>query len=416
MSSPSDHETGADLSGVAVPTGSLAWYGVAQAVPGVTMLASVPIWIRMVGGEQYGEYAVIWAVGIASAAFSTGWLRQSLLRETGLPAGTLSALPRWSVAACVAVPGAVVAVASPWVLGRDPLDLAIACCFGTSVAVALIVTTVLQQRERPTMVALAESGRAVATLALSLALVAAVSPTSQSLLAAAAIANFAVVVLARARGAAGSDGRLPTEVLAAWWAYGWPLSVWLGLAPAMLYSDRVLLGPFVADATLGAYAASSDLVVRGVAVVATPVAMVLHPALMRAANMGQSAAAVAASRRWAVRLAAVLGIGIVLVAVAGRWLNDLLLEGGSVSTSTLLGLSVGASLWQLGLLLHKPLEIARRTGVMLGVLSLALSVGLLLVAVLARLGPEGAAWGMAGGTGTYVAAILVVTRSRQEAP
>lgn len=412
MSSSPHHDAG-DLGELVVRPRSLAWYGVAQAVPGITMLASVPIWIRLVGGEQYGEYAVVWAVGIASAAFSTGWLRQSLLRETGLPAGTLSALPRWSLAACVLVPGAVVGVAALWVLDRDPLALAIAYCFGVSIAVSLIVSTVLQQRERAPMVALAESGRAVATLALSLVLVEVASPTSESLLAAAAIANVGVVVLVRRPGTAAWDGRPSNEVLGGWWAYGWPLSVWLGLAPAMLYSDRILLGQFVDDATLGAYAASSDLVVRGVAVVATPVAMVLHPALMRAANRGEPEAAVAVSKTWAVRLAMVLAIGVVLVAVAGRWLNDLVLDSGTISTSTLVGLSVGASLWQLGLLLHKPLEIERRTGVMLVVLSCSLAAGLLLVAVLARFGPEGAAWGMASGTGVYVAATLVVTRSRR---
>ena len=51
-----------------------------------------------------------------------------------------------------------------------------------------------------------------------------------------------LVVGARANRGRGRNDETAT-VLAAWWAYGWPMSLWLGLAPLLLYSDRLLLRP-----------------------------------------------------------------------------------------------------------------------------------------------------------------------------
>ena len=51
--------------------------------------------------------------------------------------------------------------------------------------------------------------------------------------------------------------RSDASVLTEWWAYGWPMSLWLGVAPLVLYSDRLLLRPWVSDETLGAYSAAS---------------------------------------------------------------------------------------------------------------------------------------------------------------
>ena len=143
----------------------------------------------------------------------------------------------------------------------------------------------------------------------------------------------------------------------------------------------------------------------------TPIAMVLHPAVMKAANTGRTDAALELSRRWALRLAAGLAVGMVAVAIAGKSAAEFVLGGRAPSTWTLIALAAGACLWQLGLLLHKPLEIARQTVAMLVLLCTSFGVALALIAVLAIiLGPVGAALGMACGTGLYAGSTVLYAR------
>ena len=384
---------------------SLAWYAIAQAVPGVAMLFAVPLWLRLVGAPEYAHYATVWAVSVTATAASTGWLRQAMLRATGQDDSDLHHLPVWSVAGSLALPGLACGLVS--LLTTHSIGAAVvACLFGLSSAAALLAATVLQRAEQAKYVAMAESGRALGGIVLSLVLFLALPRSSTVILLACVLANVVVlaVLVVGARANRGRGGTTSSSVLAAWWAYGWPMSLWLGLAPLLLYSDRLLLRPWVDSEMLGAYSASSDLIVRGAAVIATPVTMSLTPIVMRLANAGEASHEVLAlTRVWMWRLAVLFAVLLVLVLLIGRQVIELLLGVDVVSTSTLAGLLVGGALWQIGLLAHKPLEIERRTRAMLATLVVATSLGVVAVAVLAAVqGPAGAAWAMAGAAGVYV--------------
>src|SRR5262249_51795347 len=54
--------------------------------PGVMGLLSVTVFVRLVGYEQYGRYAVLVAVMLACSAGASGWLNQGILRFQSLNA------------------------------------------------------------------------------------------------------------------------------------------------------------------------------------------------------------------------------------------------------------------------------------------------------------------------------------------
>ncbi len=389
---------------------SVAWYAVAQAGPGVAMLLAVPLWTRLVGASEYAHYATVWAVCVTAGAASTGWLRQAMLRASGRSDSQLSHLPLWSVVGSLAVPALACAAVS---LGRGPGAVVAASAFGLTSAAAQVTATLLQRGDRARAVAFAETSRTVVGILLSVVLVQAVATTSTMILAACAAANVLVLAVLVLR----SSGPVPRwsgsgAVLAEWWSYGWPMSLWLGLAPLLLYTDRLLLRFWVDDATLGAYAATSDLVVRGAAVVAAPLTMALTPAVMRASNAGGPVDDLMTGiGRWMLRLVVLFAGLLVLTLLVGTRLIDLLLDVESPSRSTLAGLLVGGAAWQIGLLAHKPLEIARRTRMMLGLLVAASAVALVPMPFLAaRYGPPGVAWAMAAGACCYVLAAWSVGR------
>src|SRR5271169_1001142 len=58
---------------------SLSYFG-NKVVPGLMGLISVPVFIRLIGLDEYGRFAVIVPFLMAIAGASSGWLAQSVLR------------------------------------------------------------------------------------------------------------------------------------------------------------------------------------------------------------------------------------------------------------------------------------------------------------------------------------------------
>src|SRR3989454_12284475 len=55
-------------------------YLLSKVVPGLMGLLSVLVFVRLVGYEQYGRYAVVFAFVMAWASGMAGWLSQGILR------------------------------------------------------------------------------------------------------------------------------------------------------------------------------------------------------------------------------------------------------------------------------------------------------------------------------------------------
>ena len=55
-------------------------YFLSKIVPGLMGFLSVLVFVRMIGVEQYGRYAVVFALVTASASGLAGWLSQGILR------------------------------------------------------------------------------------------------------------------------------------------------------------------------------------------------------------------------------------------------------------------------------------------------------------------------------------------------
>jgi O-antigen/teichoic acid export membrane protein len=55
-------------------------YFLSKVIPGLMGFLSVLVFVRLIGYEQYGHYAVVFAVVMASASGMAGWLSQGILR------------------------------------------------------------------------------------------------------------------------------------------------------------------------------------------------------------------------------------------------------------------------------------------------------------------------------------------------
>ena len=60
--------------------GDALYYSISKIIPGLTGLISVILFFRLIGAEEYGKYSIIFSFTNLIAAFSFGWLNQSILR------------------------------------------------------------------------------------------------------------------------------------------------------------------------------------------------------------------------------------------------------------------------------------------------------------------------------------------------
>jgi O-antigen/teichoic acid export membrane protein len=160
----------------------------------------------------------------------------------------------------------------------------------------------------------------------------------------------------------------------------------------------------------GDYAAAADLVVRGMGLVVAPVVMFLHPAFMRMWNTDGPHEALRSWRRTTLLLAgATMGAACVAI-IAYLALGDVLLDH-LIPFAAFAVVSFTAAVWQLGLMVHKPLEASGRTRTMLLTLIFSLLVTLgLNLALAVPFAETGVATAAAGGALFYIVATTVLNK------
>ena len=394
----------------------LAGFSAAKAVPGLILLVSVPVWLRLYGPRDYGLFSLYWATALIGTSLTTGWLRQAVLRHTGVADMAYERLPRRHrrTLELSAVLTTVPLAAVTWTALSDPGErlafLALAAAALVTNSWYLIRQTLAQRDGRAGTYALAEGVRAGGALLFSVGLALFGFAHSWALIAAhAAAALLAGLLISSPPNAVPLVAHAPRRLLGDYWRFGWPLSLWLAVSASTMYLDRYVLTWLYGADRAGAYAAAADLVVRGLGIAVVPILLVLHPRFMRAWNTDDRARTIRAWKRmmWALTATVTAACGTAIVAYA-LWSELLLVDPIPVSAFT--ALAFGAGGWQIALLAHKPLEAANRTGWMLLAVLASFTSTLALTLALAPAWAElGVAVSFAAGPLVYIGLITVLT-------
>jgi O-antigen/teichoic acid export membrane protein len=357
-------------------------YGLAKAIPGVLMLASVPLWVRLYGTIDYGTYAVIWGSVLFSASLGTGWLRQSGLKYTGSSHNRLGNVPRRWIAASIFASGMPPAIVVWTLRDSQPAEstsvlAAASVAFAVVSAIYYLVLSVAQRDQRSGAFTLAECLRSALTLIASLVLPWMLGYSGATLIAANAIGTLVgLAVLSPGMRFSRRDAELSRSVLRDFWSFGWPMGMWQAVAAMTLYMDRFFITLFLGSSAAGTYAALADLLVRGFTILSYPILVAGHPAIMRAWNTGRRRQAMELSRLWTSRLACIVAVGIAVGVLACLLFGEWVIGARVDSSPTLWCLALGAGCWQLALMTHKGLEMAGRPRLMLTCLTLLVAVSI----------------------------------------
>lgn len=419
------HLSGPELGARALPTSEIvarvpplavAGYAMGRLIPGVIVLASVPIWIRNFGASAYGSFSVVQASMLICAALGTGWLRQAALRFTGRRGFGLLDQPRRVLIAAVVSVGLMTCIASEWALGDSALPLrsmGATALFAMTYGVYVLTQTAVQRDGGVFKFNLAEVLRAGVMLLASMLLARKTSHGLDAIVMGGVLGNLAgIASTVRFPGRRGPESGVPRwQVARSYWSFGWPLGVWLGISSFTLYADRFILSLFLSQSELGRYTATADLISRGFTMVALPIVMAVHPVLMHEHNAGRTASYSRTLRRWSRGLLGVIAVVVVGVAVVGPELIESLIGQRAIARPAMVILALGSGLWQYTALAHKPLEIAHRTRTMMGFAAAALASEVAFSLAVARpLGVVGVVSGLLFGALLYLTLVLCLTR------
>jgi O-antigen/teichoic acid export membrane protein len=395
-------------------------YFLSKAFPAAFTFLGIVLFVRIAGKEEYGKYSLLISMILFLLAFTSGWISQVILRFHSLYCHTREKLSYAKAVTLSSLLSAAVGVAMVCV-SIGMLREAPEHTLPLSIAVYVIAfsytlkTTRLQVGLRPGGIVLNEIVRSALVIAVPLCLFLLFgSMDSLSMLLGTAVAYLSALLL-RSGGLRMGDfhkvlfskTRGLKPYLIEYGRYGVPLSLWLAVAYLLNVSDRYLIAHFTNYESVGIYSAVYDLVYKSFSLAFFPVLMAAHPLIMNnwAKNKGESMRILKKSMRYQALIFPIVLAGLVilspLLSASLKIERHLILEIG-------LPVAIGAFLWQFSMLLHKPMELHKKTMPMLAFVSLALLVNVLgNIIFMPRFGFIVAAYTTLAGACTYALLVTI---------
>jgi O-antigen/teichoic acid export membrane protein len=366
-------------------------YFLSKIIPGLMGFLSVLVFVRLLGVEQYGRYAVIFAFVMAWASGLSGWLSQGMLRfqsQWHEPEDTASFLRSTILGTGISATAGFIflGIAMPALGIEKGWSLVIPLTLLGALIVYIVATARFQASLQSRKVLWLEATRAVLCFLIPVSLLVLTRTRDYRLLLLGIAIGYSLPlagwILLRERPGRHHAMRLldgpsarARKVLGEIWRFGWPVAVWLLCQQGLLVSDRYFLQRFSGYADAGVYASMYDLIVRSFSLIFMPVTLAIHPLVMKLWNSGKRGEAVRAIRSGVIyQLLLFIPVGIGFYFLAPFVTRLVLGSQNAAGSALVLPLAVGGFLWQVCLLSHKPLEILCQTKRMLVGIACSLAI------------------------------------------
>ena len=373
---------------------SIGYFG-SKVIPGLMGLLSVTVFIRVLGVTEYGRLAVVLPLLMAIGSASSGWLAQGILRfhpaanddmtkrrnfQRAITKGRLHALGIAAILVAGLLAGFHYRVTS--------IIISLGFCFAL-VAYSVILSE-LQAQFQPVLVLRQEVVRSIASVVVPLFLIRIIGQKQFEwvILGQAIAYGFPILLVLRwrdSRSEAEEFTPLPTpdalatrRTIQQIWRFGWAVGAWLLLSQLLPVIDRWAIQRFAGYSSAGTYASLYEVSIRSFSFLLFPLTQAAHPRIMGLSNEGDYAEAYKLIRHSILSQFLIFIVAFGTAWALAPWITRHILGfDDPVAAHMLPVLLTGGFLWQLALLLHKPMEIAHQTGAMLAGMALVLVINLI---------------------------------------
>lgn len=149
--------------------------------------------------------------------------------------------------------------------------------------------------------------------------------------------------------------------------YGWPLSLWFTISSVLNVGDRYIINIYLTKTDLGIYSAIYDLLYKGVSVAFTPILAAGYPIISKYYNNDERGKAYSFLRKLIFFEILILIVGFIVSLYFDKFfLEHIVRINYTEDIAKLVSLIlIGAIVWQIAMLVHKPLELELKTRMML---------------------------------------------------
>jgi len=344
------------------------FYGLSKLIPGLFGLISVIFFFRWVGAEEYGQYSIIFSFTNLIAAFSFGWLNQSILRYGSSFSSENKIVYPLIIGSVYGVSFiiSILAIGSYFYFPtKFPLTTTI--LLAGSIAVFNQIKTRFQSKESPKNVVLITSLQSFLMFAFAFFTTRWIGANAVSLLLGLAFGYLIPSIFCIKRIHLGQIWTDKNKLMVKkFFNYGAPLSLWFGIQLSLNFSDRFFIEQFYGPQLMGSFAGFSEFIIRVFSIIIFPVTLAIHPKVMNQWNRNQNTHETFRHILNGGLLQIVIFSGVLVLALVFKHhiFNAILslVSGIDMEMERLLiPLLIGGFLWQFGLIVHKPLEVAEKT-------------------------------------------------------
>lgn len=161
--------------------------------------------------------------------------------------------------------------------------------------------------------------------------------------------------------------------------YGWPLSLWFTVSSLLNVADRYIIDFFLSNETVGRYSAIYDLLYKAITIVCAPILAAGYPVIAKHYNSDEPKKAYSFIRN----LILLEIVGLCIIVIVAYYLRGFFIINVARLSLTqenielVIPILIGAMLWQISMLLHKPLELRKETKKMLIFIIIAFAFNLI---------------------------------------
>lgn len=162
--------------------------------------------------------------------------------------------------------------------------------------------------------------------------------------------------------------------------YGGPLALWFTVSAILNISDRYIIKYYFNDELVGVYSSIYDMLYKGITMFCSPILIAGFPIITKYYNFGN----ISKAYNMIKKLILVEFIFLILVIFIGYYLRDffilkvLNLPINETTRSLIIPLIISVFMWQIAMLVHKPMELKKQTIRMLIAVALSLFVNIVI--------------------------------------
>lgn len=348
-------------------------YAFTKALPGVTGLLSVILFFRLAGPVEYGRFSLLFTFANMCSAFSFGWLSQAILRYYSRVNDQNHFLT--IAAKGFALSGVfcilLITILQWFSFPRDSSALMV-------IALTIMIggfslsNVFFQARQQPLMVVKLTSLQGFLSVVLPVTFMLVFTKGHTSIIWGFALAYALPVLLVFKHINSGIVEKISSNKqnqLFSFFNYGWPLSFWFVANISLRFLDRLFIEKFLDTSTMGSYASFVDLITRIFSLIIFPITMALHPRIMNLWNTNNIKGALITLKKGLKYQLVIFTICLMVFCFFDQQIFNIIIrlipEIDLSLKPALIPILIGGFLWQFALLIHKPLELSEKSGIML---------------------------------------------------